>query len=176
MDCSAACPGRGSSTPEGPAGEGTPPPALRSQPLRSFSQFVCSNWRRFLVALLSLRQSHRPRKLSPPIRAREKRVISKALTEWAEYRPRRLRPIFPLSSAVFSAGWELRQFSTQLVISMFSMACGTAGRVPVRKRDCYAERSANVPTCPPPRRSSRPTPHRRSMEARHSEKQRTSTR
>jgi hypothetical protein len=25
-----------------------------------------------------------------------------------------MRPIFPLSSAVFSAGWELRQFSTQL--------------------------------------------------------------
>jgi hypothetical protein len=43
-----------------------------------------------------------------------KRVISKALTEWAGYRPRRLRPIFPLSSAVFSAGWELRQFSTQV--------------------------------------------------------------
>ena len=32
LDCSAACPGRGTSTPEGPAGEGTPPPALRSQP------------------------------------------------------------------------------------------------------------------------------------------------
>ena len=30
--------------------------------------------------------------------------------------PCRLRPIFPLSLAVFSAGWELRQFSTQLVI------------------------------------------------------------
>ena len=30
---------------------------------------------------------------SPRRRAREKRVISKALTEWAGYRPRRLRPI-----------------------------------------------------------------------------------
>jgi hypothetical protein len=48
---------------------------------------------------------------------REKRVISKALAEWAEYRPRRLKPIFPLSWAVFSAGWELRQFSTQLGFS-----------------------------------------------------------
>jgi hypothetical protein len=55
-----------------------------------------------------------PGTFSPPRRVREKRVISKALTEWAGYRPRRLRPIFPLSSAVFSAGWELRQFSTQL--------------------------------------------------------------
>ena len=31
-------------------------------------------------------------KFSPPIRAREKRVISKAVTEWAGYRPRRLPP------------------------------------------------------------------------------------
>ena len=54
---------------------------------------------------------------SPPRRVREKRVTSKALLEWAGYRPRCLRPIFPLSSAVFSAGWELRQFSTQLGFS-----------------------------------------------------------
>ncbi len=55
-----------------------------------------------------------PGTVSPPRRVREKRVISKVLTEWAEYRLRRLRAIWHLSSAVFSAGWELRQFSTQL--------------------------------------------------------------
>jgi hypothetical protein len=68
-----------------------------------------------------------PASFPPPVRqlgkfsrlaqAGEKRVISKALTEWAGYRPLRLMPVFPLSSAVFSAGWELRQFSTQLGLS-----------------------------------------------------------
>ena len=67
-----------------------------------------------------------PGTFSSPRRVREKHVISKALTERAEYRPLPLMPVFPLSSAVFSAGWELRQFSTQLVISIFSMGCGTA--------------------------------------------------
>ena len=33
----------------------------RSRPLRSFSQSACSNWRRFLVALLSLRQPQQGR-------------------------------------------------------------------------------------------------------------------
>jgi hypothetical protein len=51
---------------------------------------------------------------SLPIRQPKKRVISKALTGWSGYRPRSLRPIFPLFLAVFSAGWELHQFSTQL--------------------------------------------------------------
>jgi hypothetical protein len=53
-------------------------------------------------------------KFSLLFRAPEKRVISKALAEQAGYRPRPLKPTFPLSSAVFSKGWELRQFSTQL--------------------------------------------------------------
>ena len=85
-----------------------------------------------------------PGTFSPPRRVREKHVISKAVSEWAGYRHRRLRPIFPLSSAGFSGGWELRQFSTQLVIAMFSMACGGDDQVPVRERDWHAEGSANV--------------------------------
>jgi hypothetical protein len=54
-----------------------------------------------------------------------------------------VRLIFPLSSAIFSAGWELRQFSTQLGTSIFSTPCRNAGRGQVRKRDSYPERSAN---------------------------------
>ena len=58
LDRSAACPGRGTSTPEGPddnhSAAGTPIPTLTI-----LSQFVCSTWRRFLVAHLSLRQLQR---------------------------------------------------------------------------------------------------------------------
>ena len=57
-------------------------------------------------------------------RAPENRVTSKALTEWAGYRPGRLRPILPLSLALFSGGWELRQFSTQLGFSVKSSLSG----------------------------------------------------
>jgi hypothetical protein len=57
---------------------------------------------------------------------REKRVLSKGLAEKARYRTLRFRPIFPPCSVVFSASWELRQFSTQPAILIFSMACGIA--------------------------------------------------
>jgi hypothetical protein len=53
-------------------------------------------------------------KFSLLFRAQEKCVISKALAGWAGNRACSLKPVFPLSSAVFSAGWELRLFSTQL--------------------------------------------------------------
>jgi hypothetical protein len=43
-----------------------------------------------------------PGTFSPPRRASENHVISKELTEWAGYRPCRLRPILPLSLRPFS--------------------------------------------------------------------------
>ena len=87
-----------------------------------------------------------PGKLSPPIRQRKKNALfQKAFAGCGWEPPRSVEaPAFSLWP-FFSEGWELRQFSTQLVILIFSRACGSAGRVPVRKRDWYAEHSANVP-------------------------------
>ena len=50
----------------------------------------------------------------------------------------------PLSSAVFSAGWELRQFSTQLGFSAKSSDYKPAQPGQVRKCDWVSEGSANV--------------------------------
>ena len=92
----------------------------------------------------SLRQSHRPELSLHRGKRQKNRVISKAVTEWAGYRPRRPRPIFRLSSAVFSAGWELRQFSTQLRFAAKSSDYQPVQPRRVRKRDRVSEGSANV--------------------------------
>jgi hypothetical protein len=55
LNYSAACPGRGTSTPEGPDDGSLRRRHSNPNPYDPF-QSVCSNWRRFLVALPSLRQ------------------------------------------------------------------------------------------------------------------------
>jgi len=46
----------------------------------------------------------------------------------------------------FSRTWELRQFSTQLMITAFSMGCRAGGWVLFRTSDRHAKGSVNVPT------------------------------
>ncbi len=75
----------------------------------------------------------------------KKRVVSKGFAGAAGDCHLCRAACFVLSLACFSESWGLRQFSTQLVNSMFPRACAAAGRVPVRERDRYAEGSSNVP-------------------------------
>jgi hypothetical protein len=52
--------------------------------------------------------------------------------------------MFALSSALFSAGWELRQFSTQLGFSSSQWLAGRLAGYQFENAIAYAERSGNV--------------------------------
>ena len=87
-----------------------------------------------------------PEPLSQPIHKPENRVVSKRFGDLAGNRTGRSeRQMFSLQPP-FSRTWELRQFSTQLTITAFSMGCRAGGWVLFRTSDRPAKRSVNVPT------------------------------
>ena len=130
LDCSAACPGRGTSAPEGPAGEGTPPPALHLDPYDVFRPDV-QRRRTFLVALASLRQSHQSNP-SPHADQREKSTLfqRRLAREPSTHLPPN-RPKCSLSAPILRrVGTSPIQYPSQLSNPLKGLQIRRAGTVP----------------------------------------------
>lgn len=91
-----------------------------------------------------------PEPLSARRRGRKIRVISKTFSSAPGYQPSRQIAQNVLSLAPFSAGWELRQFSTRFTFPTLSRICEAAERVPFRTPSWHAKGSANALMCARP--------------------------